>query len=311
MGGQQSQPVKEQLPIPANGGSAYETGRRREECQPCFFLSILLSSSAKKKTPVLGSPIPDTPVMERRRRQEVVKQATNSLQQHRDVLPPFPHASSRYGGLEKEESSSMSFTNGGFLPPPGGAPSSDDPKPAQIYEGPDCEEKLHAKYELCEVLGVGSTSTVHRCVNRETGSEYACKIIDLQYMDDKFHTMMIQFHTEIESLKSLHHPGIIQLYDVYILSTQKIYIIMEFMDGGELFDYVVEKGTLTEEEASQIVRVVLSAVRYVLCICSTTTCLFILVSHSLPYCSQIFARKEYYSSRFKAGKFTVKNQAQK
>jgi serine/threonine protein kinase len=255
MGGRQSQHVKESRTIPVNGSRGNELEQNgREDCQPCFFLSFLLSPP-KKKTPILGSPLPDTPMMERRRRQEVVKQATTALkQQQRDLLAPFPHASSRYGGLEKEESSSLSFSKGGFIPPPcAGLPPNDSPESAQIY----------AKYELCEVLGVGSTSTVHRCVNRETGCEYACKIIDLQYMDDKFHTMMIQFHTEIESLKSLHHPGIIQLYDVYILSTQKIYIIMEFMDGGELFDYVVEKGTLTEEEASQIVRIVLSAVRYV------------------------------------------------
>ena len=42
---------------------------------------------------------------------------------------------------------------------------------------------------------------------------------------------------------------------------------MELMDGGELFDYVVEKGTLSEEEASQIVRIVLSAVQYVILFC--------------------------------------------
>jgi serine/threonine protein kinase len=81
-------------------------------------------------------------------------------------------------------------------------------------------------------------------------------------MDAQYHSMMLQFQTEIMSLKSIHHPGIIQLYDVYILSNSKIYIIMELMLGGELFDYVVEKGTLSEEEASQIVRRVLSAIHY-------------------------------------------------
>jgi serine/threonine protein kinase len=45
---------------------------------------------------------------------------------------------------------------------------------------------------------------------------------------------------------------------VYI-TDDKIYIIMELMSGGELFDYVVKKGTLTEEEASRIVRKVTDA----------------------------------------------------
>lgn len=70
-----------------------------------------------------------------------------------------------------------------------------------------------------------------------------------------------QFYTEIETLRSLRHPNIIQLYDVF-LTQDKIYFIMEMMSGGELFDYVVQKGTLTEEEASRIVRMVTSALVY-------------------------------------------------
>ena len=74
--------------------------------------------------------------------------------------------------------------------------------------------------------------------------------------------MMGQFQTEIQALQELRHPGIIRLYDVYIHAGDKIYIVMELMEGGELFDYVVEKGTLTEEEASKIVRKVTSAIAF-------------------------------------------------
>lgn len=66
---------------------------------------------------------------------------------------------------------------------------------------------------------------------------------------------------EIQTLRTLQHPNIIRLFDVYI-TKEKIYIIMELMEGGELFDYVVQKGTLTEEEASRIVRKVTSALVY-------------------------------------------------
>ena len=66
---------------------------------------------------------------------------------------------------------------------------------------------------------------------------------------------------EIETLRSLRHPNIIQLFDVYI-TEDKIYIVMELMSGGELFDYVVQKGKLTEEEASRIVRKVTDALVY-------------------------------------------------
>jgi hypothetical protein len=71
--------------------------------------------------------------------------------------------------------------------------------------------------------------------------------------------MIEQFHSEIEALRKLHHPNIIKLYDVFT-TDKKIYISMELMAGGELFDYVVvKKGTLTETEASVIVRMVTDA----------------------------------------------------
>ena len=130
-----------------------------------------------------------------------------------------------------------------------------------IYNGDDGEQKLMKKYQMCEVLGVGSTSVCHRCVDRNTGRSYACKIIDKVQIEQRFEGMIDQFHTEIEALKSLSHPNIIKLYDVYMTSN-KIYIVMELMAGGELFDYVVKKGTLTEAEASIIVRMVTSAMVY-------------------------------------------------
>jgi serine/threonine protein kinase len=62
-------------------------------------------------------------------------------------------------------------------------------------------------------------------------------------------------------LKTLNHPNIIHLEDTYE-TADRIYMVMEMMMGGELFDYVVEKGTLSEEEASVIVRKVTSAVAH-------------------------------------------------
>lgn len=62
-------------------------------------------------------------------------------------------------------------------------------------------------------------------------------------------------------LKTLNHPNIIHLEDTYETS-DRIYMVMEMMLGGELFDYVVEKGTLNEEEASLIVRKITSAVAH-------------------------------------------------
>jgi serine/threonine protein kinase len=129
------------------------------------------------------------------------------------------------------------------------------------YDGVDGEQKMMSKYRMCEVLGVGSTSVCHRCVDISTGKSYACKVIDKIQIEEQFAGMMDQFHTEIESLKILQHPNIVKLYDVYTTAT-KIYIVMEFMPGGELFDYIVQQGTLNENQASTIVRMVTSALAY-------------------------------------------------
>jgi hypothetical protein len=209
----------------------------------------------------LGTPMPETPLFQRKRRGDVREalrreEEQQKTQQQRQVF------SSKYGGLEKEVSgmwnSSKSNTRS-FAEDENGGTTADEGGGAVIYEGPDCEGVMHARYELCEVLGVGSTSTVYRCVNRRTNESFACKVIDCQLMEERFEGMMAQFQTEIEALRQLKHPGIIRLYDVYIKPDDKIYIVMEMMEGGELFDYVVQKGTLTEEEASQIVRKVTSA----------------------------------------------------
>lgn len=117
------------------------------------------------------------------------------------------------------------------------------------------------KYDLKDVIGVGSTSTCHRCVRKSDGMEFACKVIDKKQIEIKYTGLMEQFNIEIKVLKLLNHPNIIHLADTYETS-DKIYMIMEVMKGGELFDYVVEKGTLSEEEASVLVRKVTSAVAH-------------------------------------------------
>jgi serine/threonine protein kinase len=116
-------------------------------------------------------------------------------------------------------------------------------------------------YELKDVIGYGSTSTCHRCVRKSDMAEFACKVIDKRQVEVKFSGLLDQFYVEIKVLQLLKHPHIIHLEDVYE-TADRIYMVMEYMQGGELFDYVVDKGTLSEEEASVIVRKLTSAVAH-------------------------------------------------
>lgn len=118
-----------------------------------------------------------------------------------------------------------------------------------------------SKYDLRDEIGVGSTSKCYKCVRKADGKAFACKVIDKRQVELKFSGLLDQFFVEIKVLKALSHSNIIKLEDTFE-SAERIYMVMEKMEGGELFDYVVEKGTLSEEEASKMVRSITSAVAH-------------------------------------------------
>ena len=117
------------------------------------------------------------------------------------------------------------------------------------------------KFLLQDVIGTGSTSVCYKSIRKSDGKEFACKVIDKKQIEMKFSGLLDQFYIEIKVLQLLKHPNIIFLQEAFD-TPDRIYIIMETMQGGELFDYVVEKGTLSEEEASVLVRKITSAVAH-------------------------------------------------
>jgi serine/threonine protein kinase len=131
----------------------------------------------------------------------------------------------------------------------------------QSTVGPGGGGGLQGKYEMREEIGVGSTSTCHRCVRKSDGKEFACKVIDKRDVEQKFAGLLDQFNAEVRILQMLDHPNIIRLEDAYE-TPEFVFMVLEMMQGGELFDYVVEKGTLSEEEASTIVRKITSSVAH-------------------------------------------------
>ncbi|XP_059869369.1 maternal embryonic leucine zipper kinase isoform X3 [Delphinus delphis] len=68
--------------------------------------------------------------------------------------------------------------------------------------------------------------------------------------------------TEIDALKNLRHQHICQLYHV-IETANKIFMVLEYCPGGELFDYIISQDRLSEEETRVVFRQIVSAVAYV------------------------------------------------
>ncbi|XP_050353535.1 phosphorylase b kinase gamma catalytic chain, skeletal muscle/heart isoform isoform X1 [Nymphalis io] len=130
----------------------------------------------------------------------------------------------------------------------------------------DAAKEFYAKYEPKEIIGRGISSTVRRCIEKETGREYAAKIIDLsQESQDGVdtHTMRDATRQEISILRMVAgHPYIIELQDVFESETF-IFLVFELCKNGELFDYLTSVVTLSEKKTRYIMRQVLEGVRFI------------------------------------------------
>jgi len=124
-------------------------------------------------------------------------------------------------------------------------------------------EEFDDNYELGEMLGQGSTCSVYIGRNKKNGRDVAVKLVqgDPACDDDP---LPGHCSTEISALRACSgHPNIVQLEDAYFeRRTGRVYIITELLRGGELFDYVVRKGSLSEAEAADIIRDVATALEY-------------------------------------------------
>lgn len=113
------------------------------------------------------------------------------------------------------------------------------------------------KYELKDVLGTGAFSQVRLAESKESGKMYAIKIIDKKALKGKEDSL----ENEIRVLKRLDHINVVKLLEAYESRTC-VYLVMELVTGGELFDRIVEKGSYSEKDAADLIKQVLSAVAY-------------------------------------------------
>ncbi|XP_047973539.1 CBL-interacting serine/threonine-protein kinase 20-like [Salvia hispanica] len=102
---------------------------------------------------------------------------------------------------------------------------------------------LMCKYEMGKVLGQGAFAKVHHARSLKTGLSVAIKIIDKEKIMKV--GLIDQITREISVMRLVKHPNVVHLYEV-LASKSKIYFIMEYVRGGELFN-MVAKGRLKED----------------------------------------------------------------
>ncbi|TYI75833.1 hypothetical protein E1A91_D06G034300v1 [Gossypium mustelinum] len=115
------------------------------------------------------------------------------------------------------------------------------------------------KYEIGRTIGEGTFAKVKFAQNTETGESVAMKVLDRSTIIK--HKMVDQIKREISIMKLVRHPYVVRLHEV-IASRTKIYIILEFITGGELFDKIVHKGRLSEAEARRFFQQLIDGVEY-------------------------------------------------
>jgi serine/threonine protein kinase len=117
---------------------------------------------------------------------------------------------------------------------------------------------FRSKYDLGEELGRGGYSVVKLATNKISAEQVAVKIVSRIGLPDEDEKSLRQ---EACILKSLQHPNIIKIIE-FIEEPNNFYLVLEYIEGGELFDRIVDKVVYSEREARDVVNTLLSAIKY-------------------------------------------------
>jgi len=117
-------------------------------------------------------------------------------------------------------------------------------------------------YDVREILGTGNFAIVKIAIHRQSGERFALKIIDKKkFIMANTKRRPNALMEEVEILRSVSHPNIIGIHDVY--ETDKtLYLVLELVTGGELFDKILNAGHFKEEQAREFFAQMLDAVKY-------------------------------------------------
>ncbi|XP_057786202.1 SNF1-related protein kinase catalytic subunit alpha KIN10-like [Salvia miltiorrhiza] len=115
-------------------------------------------------------------------------------------------------------------------------------------------------YKIGKTLGIGAFGKVKLAVHTLTGIKVAIKILDRLTIDTQGHQAE-KVRKEMNIMRQLDHPHIVRLLEV-IDTPEKVYVVMEYMNSGELFYYLTEKGKLHEHEARRLFQQIISGVDY-------------------------------------------------
>uniref|UniRef100_A0A8C5LRW3 Serine/threonine-protein kinase DCLK1 n=1 Tax=Leptobrachium leishanense TaxID=445787 RepID=A0A8C5LRW3_9ANUR len=126
-----------------------------------------------------------------------------------------------------------------------------------LDEGFQVPISIAERYKVGRTIGDGNFAIVKECIERSTGREYALKIINKSKCRGKEH--MIQ--NEVSILRRVKHPNIVLLIEEMDMPTE-LYLVMELVKGGDLFDAITSTNKYTERDANGMLYNLMSAIKY-------------------------------------------------
>nr|DBA24772.1 TPA: hypothetical protein GDO54_012384 [Pyxicephalus adspersus] len=143
----------------------------------------------------------------------------------------------------------------------GGLPRKEDEKAVSSNSSPSCIKNyvdMQKNYEIGRNIGDGNFAVVKECRLRKTNEEYAMKIIDKAKLIGKEDIVK----NEVSIITMLSHPNIVKLIDNFETDNE-IYLILEYIKGGDLFDAITESIKFTEHDAALMMTDMCKALVYI------------------------------------------------
>ena len=115
------------------------------------------------------------------------------------------------------------------------------------------------RFKILSVLGAGGMGVVYKAHDPSLNKVVAIKLINGEFASAQLH---IRFQQEAKALRDLKHPAIPEIYDFAVSKDQEPFMVIDFIEGKSLYDYLAKKGKLSMQEAFQILEPLCEALKY-------------------------------------------------
>uniref|UniRef100_UPI00359014A7 death-associated protein kinase 2-like n=1 Tax=Myxine glutinosa TaxID=7769 RepID=UPI00359014A7 len=124
------------------------------------------------------------------------------------------------------------------------------------------QARVEEYYEIGEEIGSGQFAVVRKCQEHHGGTEYAAKFVrKRRHAGGRRGLTREDIAREVDILREVQHPNIVYLHEVFE-AKDIVVLIFELVSGGELFDFLAQKESLNEQEATGFLKQILEGVVY-------------------------------------------------